>query len=40
MEGFLNALMPRRVGQEDGLMSEVAMVRYVDARAVKKEAIL
>jgi hypothetical protein len=39
MEGFLNALMPRRVGQEDGLMSEVAMVRYVDARAVK-EAIL
>jgi hypothetical protein len=40
MEGFLNALMPRRVGQEDGLMSEVVVVRYIDARAVKKEAIL
>jgi hypothetical protein len=39
MEGFLNALMPHRVGQEDGLMSEVTVVRYVDARAVK-EAIL
>jgi hypothetical protein len=40
MEGFLNSLMPRRVGQEDGLMLEVAVVWYIDARAVMKEAIL